>query len=593
MKKMKKYMLSAALFALPLCAFSQNINPTVQVTNDFQGKVMEVHKGELPVSVADSLLKFDWNFDYAVTDKLYRGAYDFTPYLIDTTPQAEPLKQNRLYVRAGAGYTFHPEASLVYTPLAKSKVGLSVYDNFNGFSGNMITFEKSQGKSEVLSKGDSQKGYLYRNRLGVNGRADFGKSELLFDAGADLLRSDSYISGSNYGAFDIKGRLNMNFAKWNLNVDAGFRRGDNIQSTASLGDFDMDESVLDLGFGLIHRYAPGRSFEFRPSVKADFFNYYGYDGEVSNIKFPVLYRAEFSRAHLRAGVLLSLVTGSLDDGMVFLGSGDANPTHGNYLYPDLYADYVLVPQTLKVYASLTGGAEVDQLKDVLDERPFVQPSMTSAFFGEVVSTPYDAEVGLTGRIGAKVQYKFDLGYRKVENELAERVAYVNQPTFDPTVNTPTYFDYRSCFPEMLRVDYTLLHFDAQMDFMAERYEARWGLTLQNSDFDPLVKAVALPKFKAYASYTYNWNKRIYAGVTASFMGRRVQQYPLEEVPGAEDGYADKVPSYLDLGLNAEFRYNQRLSFWLRSGNLLCQPVYQQVLFAQKSPWFTLGLTFSL
>jgi hypothetical protein len=575
-KMMRKYIVSAVLFSLPLCAFSQNINPTVQVTNDYQGKIMEVHKGELPVSVADSLLKFDWNFDYAVTDNPYRGAYDFSPYLIDTTPEATPLKQSKLYLRAGAGYTFHPEASLVYTPLAKSKVGLSLYDNFSGFSGDYYKFRNAG--NAALSKDGSESGHLYRNRFGVNGRVSLGKPELLFDAGLDHLRSDSFISGNNYGAIGLKGRLNMDFSKWNLAVDAGIRRGDNILNTANLDDFDMDETLLDVGLSIVHKYAPGRSFEFHPSMKTDFFNYYDFDGEVSNVRLAAVYKADFSRAHLRGGVLASFVMGSVDEGMTFLETGTAKPRHGNILYPDFYADYVLVPQTLKVYASLTGGPRIDDLGTVLDERPFVQPSMTSVFFSDVVSTPYDAELGVTGRIGARVQYKFDLGYRKVKNELAEVISKASDMIF---------------YPQMLRVDYKLLHFDAQMDFTAERYEAHAALTLQDTDFDPFVKAVALPKFKASGSFTYNWNKRIYAGVSASYMGRRLQQYPQEEVPGADCGYAEKIPAYLDLGLNAEYKYNQRLSFWLRSGNLLCQPVYQQVLFAQKGLWATLGLTLTL
>ncbi len=573
-KMMRKYIVSAVLVSLPLCAFSQNINPTVQVTNDYQGKIMEVHKGELPVSVADSLLKFDWNFDYAVTDNPYRGAYDFSPYLIDTTPEATPLKQNKLYLRAGAGYTFHPEGTLVYTPLAKSKVGLSLYDNFSGFSGDYCKFINDG--NAVLGRDGSESGHLYRNRFGVNGRVSLGKPELLFDAGLDHLRSDSFISGNSYGAVGFKGRLNLDFSRWNLAVDAGIRRGNNVLNTANLGDFDMSETLLDVGFSIVHKYAPGRSFELHPSMKTDFFSYYDFDGEVSNVRLAAVYKADFSRAHLRGGVLASFVMGSVDEGMMFLGTGTEKPRHGNILYPDFYADYLLVPQTLKVYASLTGGPRVDDLGTVLDERPFVQPSRTSVFFGDVVSTPYDAELGVTGRIGARVQYKFDLGYRKVKNELAERIEMLDV-----------------CYPQMLRVDYALLHFDAQMDFTAERYEAHWALTLQDADFDPFVKAVALPNVKASASFTYNWNKRIYAGISASYMGRRVQQYPQEEVPGAEDGYAVKVPGYLDLGLNAEYKYNQRLSFWLRSGNLLCQSVYQQVLFAQKSPWATLGLTFAL
>ncbi len=579
MKKMKRHIITLAALLLLLlpsfCAFSQNINPTVRVTNDYRGKIMEVDKGELPVSIADSLLKFDWDFDYAVTDNPYRGAYDFTPYLIDTTPEATPLKQGKLYVRAGAGYTFRPEASLVYTPFSASKSGLSVYDDFGGFSGNYSDFSLPSGE-EVLHRDGYSGGHLYRNRLGINGRLSLGRPELLFDAGTDLLRSDSRLAGHSYNSFDVKGTLGMDFPKWRLGLDAGVRRGSDSPVTSLADENDISETVLDLGFRIVHEYAPSRYFEFHPGVKSDFFSYGSADGEVSLIKFSALYKADFSRSHLRAGALLSVVAGSVDEDMVFLGGGRDKPSRGNWLYPDLYADFLLVPQTLKVYASLTGGPQVDELKRVLDERPFVSAVSNTVFFTDVVSVPYDAEAGITGRIGGGVQYKMGLGYRKVENALAESVSGGADALY---------------LSALLRAGYTLLHFDARMSLQTERYEAEWDLTLQNSSFTPSVTAVALPELQASASFTYNWNKRIYGGLSAAYMGRRTQT---EVLPGVAGSGSDIViPGYLDLGLNAQFRYNRSLAFRLRSGNLLGQPVYQQLLLSPRGPWFTVGLTFAL
>lgn len=574
---MKRHMLIAALLLPSFCAFSQNINPTVRVTNDYRGKIMEVHKGELPLSIADSLLKFDWNFDYAVTDNPYRGAYDFTPYLIDTTPEAEPLRQGKLYVRAGAGYSFRPEASVVYTPFSSSKSGLSVYDDFGGFSGNYSDFSLSPDGEKLVRDGYSG-GHLYRNRLGVNGRLSLGRPELLFDVGTDLLRSDSRIAGHSYNSFDAKGSLAVDFSKWNLLLDAGLRRGSDSPVTSLTGDYDISETVLDLGFRIVREYADSRYFEFHPSVKSDFIAYGASDGEVSLIKLSALYKADFSRSHLRAGALLSVVAGSVDEGMVFLGSGSSKPSRGNWLYPDLYADFLLVPQTLKVYAFLSGGPRMDELKSVLDERPFISPVTNSVFFADVVSVPYDAEAGITGRIGGGVQYKLDVGYRKVENALFESIYAGSGGLY---------------LSKLLRAGYNLLHFDAQMSLETERYEAKWDLTLQSSSFTPSVTAVALPAVKSSASFTYNWNKRIYGGISAAYVGRRVQSDALAAVAGMDCGYDTVIPGYLDLGLNAEYRYNRRLGFWLRSGNLLGQPVYQQILMAPRGPWVTVGLTFSL
>ena len=46
---MKKIYLSAVFF-IALSAGAQNLNPTVSVTRDYEGKLMEVHKPSIPFS---------------------------------------------------------------------------------------------------------------------------------------------------------------------------------------------------------------------------------------------------------------------------------------------------------------------------------------------------------------------------------------------------------------------------------------------------------------------------------------------------------------------------------------------------------------
>ena len=132
---MKKYISIAVFLSLGLAAAAQSFNPTVVVTNDYEGKTMEAHKKDLPMSVPDSLNRFDLTFDYSVFDHPYRGAYEFVPYAMDIRPQAAPESKKMLYINAGAGYTLHPELDIVFSPRLKRNFQFSVYDKLRGFWG--------------------------------------------------------------------------------------------------------------------------------------------------------------------------------------------------------------------------------------------------------------------------------------------------------------------------------------------------------------------------------------------------------------------------------------------------------------------------
>ena len=105
---------AAVLLALTVPAGAQNINQSVQVTNDYLTRFADFQKQGGDLQVPDSLLRFDYSFDYSVFDTPYRGSYEFSPYRIDATPAARLSDANRLYLRAGAGYTFHPELQFAW-----------------------------------------------------------------------------------------------------------------------------------------------------------------------------------------------------------------------------------------------------------------------------------------------------------------------------------------------------------------------------------------------------------------------------------------------------------------------------------------------
>ena len=91
MNMRKIYLVSAAMLMTAAVSFGQNFNPTVEVTNTYQGNASEVHKPLLGMNVPDSLLRFDLDFDYEVFEKPYQGAYSFKPYMLNMRPAKDAL----------------------------------------------------------------------------------------------------------------------------------------------------------------------------------------------------------------------------------------------------------------------------------------------------------------------------------------------------------------------------------------------------------------------------------------------------------------------------------------------------------------------
>ena len=138
---MKKIFISAVLLVMGTGAFAQNLNPTVEVTNAYVREASGIEKPSQLREVPDSVLRFNLDFDYAVNETPYRGAYEFKPYLVQLRPQARPSQEGTLLLEAGVGYTLHPELNVVYTPVKTRNLELgkrakifAPFDALDGFS---------------------------------------------------------------------------------------------------------------------------------------------------------------------------------------------------------------------------------------------------------------------------------------------------------------------------------------------------------------------------------------------------------------------------------------------------------------------------
>ena len=112
----------------------------MEVTNAYEGGPSAIAKPAQQLAVPDSVTRFNLDFDYSVFEKPYQGAYEFTPYYVQLKPTPKPSTTEKFYLRAGAGFTLHPELDFVFTPVQKEKYRMSVYATHQSYFGRYHEF---------------------------------------------------------------------------------------------------------------------------------------------------------------------------------------------------------------------------------------------------------------------------------------------------------------------------------------------------------------------------------------------------------------------------------------------------------------------
>ncbi len=132
---MKRINLAIAVMALCAPLSAQNINQSVQVTNDYVSRFSDFQKTTTGLQVPDSLYRFDYAFDYSVFETPYKGSYEFSPYRIAVTPEARLYDGSKFFLRAGAGYSIHPQFEMAWQMFQSQDFAIGVFAEAGGYAG--------------------------------------------------------------------------------------------------------------------------------------------------------------------------------------------------------------------------------------------------------------------------------------------------------------------------------------------------------------------------------------------------------------------------------------------------------------------------
>lgn len=590
---MKRICLSAAALAMSAAvSFGQNFNPTVEVTNTYQGKSQEVHKPLIRMNVPDSLLRFDLDFDYEVFNKPYQGAYSFKPYMLDMRPEKDAWRGRKLYLKAGAGYSFHPRLDFVFSPEQSGPFQMSVYAGHRSYFGRYDAVSpvfKDDRIYRLKKSGDGFSGHDALTSAGFDGLYSWDKTILSFGLGYYGVAAKDSVMSRSYNAFDFNARVRANNpAESAFFYDIAFngRIANDILDYKSFA-FPEDTPVErqnESRFSLDGLVGPvfdgGHSLLVRFEGEGASYGAF-YDGNIGRIALTPSYRLKTGRWDLNLGVKLEMLfRGEATDTLFFRKMSGGK---GQIVYPDVRVGFQ-AGERVSLYAAATGGSRLNTYSSMISRNHHLNPSFMVSRDASLINSLTDntveklnARIGVKGVMLSSLQFDINGGVGLYDNYLMDAGLFLGTE-FVPSV---AYSDANVIFANAL--------FGWKSDRLSVDADLRYrSLSFQNKNAENL--GFGLPAYSGFLKVEYSITSRLYAGITADASSWRegkcasdIADWPIKV----------RVPGYVDLGLNCGYRFNRKLEFWLESGNLLCQTVQRNPFYAEKGLWATAGIILSL
>lgn len=548
---MKRINLAIAVMALCAPLSAQNINQSVQVTNEYESRFSDFQKTGSSLQVPDSLYRFDYSFDYSVFETPYKGSYEFSPYRISVTPEARLYDGSKFFLRLGAGYTIHPQFEMAWQMLQTPDFAIGVFAEAGGYAGRY----SRRGVAESFS------GHDLNGRIGLGGQYLRPAVRLSYHFGYE-------------GIFAGEGGAEPYFRSGFSSVIAAGR----IQSRERPGnqmfyDIDLQYRYSSDGGRSEGQVSASGENNLRVAVSA---------GPVLASKYRILIDGLFELESLRGDDYYKVADshGELFGGMRMASLGSIKP-HVDFLLgpvrldagvrvdyskgteqgafsvsPDVTARMALLDADMELVAGVSGGQYIQSHYAVKQLNHFAFMMGSSA---KISREKLHVRAGLQGHAASRLQYELEAGY----------VSYQGMPL--------------ASLYGVLPVDYNAAYVQGRFSWRGPRLELDADAKYSYLRLHTLCAAFAPPAFVGELRGRYNWENRTWAGLFVEAQSSRLSL--------ASDGVW--IPWFANLGLTFEYRIDARWTFWAEAGNLLGMAIERAPGFIEKGQYGTVGFSLKL
>lgn len=236
-----------------------------------------------------------------------------------------------------------------------------------------------------------------------------------------------------------------------------------------------------------------------------------------------------------------------------------------YMYPNIKASYKLVGDILVAYAGAEGGLQQNSYADFVDENPFVSPTL----FVVPTDTKYDIYAGLKGKLANTVAFNASASF---VNQADKALFQSNK--FDVTATNTEGYAYGNSFRVVYDNVKTIRLFGELKTEFSKNISFGINGTFSSYSTDAEAEAWNLPQLKLGSSLAYSINEKWYAGAQVFYVGQRKDlismQSDADVFPPIFSDQILTLNAYFDINAHVGYKYNSRLSAYLKGNNLANQ-----------------------
>ena len=587
---MRQHILATALAAaVTALAYGQNLNPTVEVTNAYESGASSIAKPAQQMAVPDTVTRFNLDFDYSVFEKPYQGAYEFSPYYVQLKPAPKASTTEKFYLRAGAGFTLHPELDLVFTPVQKDKYRMSIYATHQSYFGRYHDFTLGTVQDGIIPivQDGKMNGYLADTKAGIDGVYNWDGGLASLDLGFKNRMADNAYRYQKMSGLEAKARVRAlpsddPHFHYDAAIDYSLLGGDLSELQGITADFR--ESKFSLA-GELGPVLEGGS-RVLVGMNVDLARYMGdFTGYTGIMAVTPKYQFTLDRWRFSLGARLSWTIYSEDYNVW----GESLRHKSGFIYPDVRVDFHLLDDQLVLQAAATGGDRFNTLSGQFFSHPFDYTGRTTHYGHSLERVR--AMIGARGNIASRFRYDLQGGYARWTYAPTESLARFVFSYIDPAsaasdeLHTPILLEQAIMRSFQCEKGFNLLFADFDYGWKSESVTVDGRLSYRHSNVSGS-GALAPAAFTGFIRPAYNYGERMKGGLDIAWSTGRKATFG-DDYEVMTDAW--RIPGWVDLGLFAEYRFTRQFGFWAKGGNLLDQVVHKTPLQAEAGMYFTAGI----
>ncbi len=239
---------------------------------------------------------------------------------------------------------------------------------------------------------------------------------------------------------------------------------------------------------------------------------------------------------------------------VYYSSDIENGENNFYIYPKISGSYRLSGDQAIVYGGIEGDLYQNSYRDAVQQNPYVSPNLWLT----PTHNQYDAYLGIKGKLVNRVLYNLRGSYMAEDN----KALFVNNAA---SVTPTEGYQYGNSFSYRYDDITTFKGFAEIKVELNRKFTLGINGTYYSYSTDREEEAWNLPEFEAGLNADYQITDKWYAGAQLFFVGERkdILNTALVVTPQTVT-----VDSYIDANINVGYRFNDRLSAFIKGNNLL-------------------------